>query len=581
MPFRSEPIFTPNTLYNFMPPEVWDKEEWNRSLQQCNRFGLRACAKFIRGETFNMQFRPGFVPGNLMPDTELYSGNITATAAGKATATGIGLVSEVNQLIYNGTTGQSTYITAIDSANVVSVQDDIFLSGNTAAVYDYKSNNGFKVESDQELGILFCRESQNNLSTLTLTGSIVSLDYYYIKVYVSNYTGGTLEVKVGTEIIGTITANGIHEFYGRANGVNIVFETSAAQDFVGCLQLSSFESYTVREDYLTGSYSENMTLFLMENVKDKNDYQIVNGVISFNQSPDIGFPCSCGYYTIEDPYNCKDGILTNSDFTTFDDWTSSNPGTVNWDSTNESLQFKDALSGQKAFTSSFNCPIVCGLIYTIQFEVAEYIGGNVLFNVGGTQAGVNITGNGSYSFDVEIGEDCTQIFEVIAALGGADLDITEINVQYKTGQSFIIATSELVCVCDLEPCEVQILFRNDVDAFGYVYPEGLYNKLVFCGRLRNNIINFNSFENNKDTFGIYSAYYADVDAVEEFVTEWIPPYQARALTVALAHSEVLINGVSYILKSTFTAQSNDDSEMVKVIASVVKKDQRYTFMTRR
>jgi hypothetical protein len=354
-----------------------------------------------------------------------------------------------------------------------------------------------------------------------------------------------------------------------------------AQDFVGCLQLSAFESYTVREDYLIVSYDEDFNQITAEDVTDTLNYQVVNGVILFDINPSDEIPCQCGYISIQQEYDCDvKNLLVNGQFDTFDDWVSSDPSTVGWDSTNFTLQFKDALEGDKAYTGSFNCPIVCGLIYTVKFTIKDYINGNLEFNLGGTISGVNITGNGNYQFDVEIGQDCTQLFEVITALGGANLDIDNIEVSFKTKQFENLAVTELLCVCDKEECEVEIKFRNDVDSFGYVYPTGLFNTLVFCGRLRDNIVNFNTFINNKDTFGNYSTVYANVDALEEFVTEWIPPYQARALTVGLAHSEVYIDGVRYTLKASFTAQNNDDSELVKVIAQVVKTDQRFTTLYR-
>jgi len=582
MPFRSEIELIPNTAYNFLPPDTWERESYNQLLKRCDIIDTRYCTKVNINEPYTIQFRPGFFSGNLMPIDYLFSDAITATTAGKATATGIGLVAEVNQLIFNLTTGASTYITAIDSANVVSVQDDIFLINDVVLVYDYKSNNGFTVTVDQYLGILFCRASQANISTLTLTGAINSGAYYYISVYVSDYTGGELEVKLGTQLIGTITANGHHEFYGRANGSNIVFETSVAQDFVGCLQLSAFESYTVREDYLLGFYDEQFTEIATEDVTDTDNYQVVNGVISFDINASEETPCQCLYLTIEQAYDCDvKNLLVNGNFETFDDWSSSNPGTVGWDSTNFTLQFKDALQGQKAFTNSFNCPLVCGLIYTVKFTIKEYIDGNLEFNLGGTSSGVNITGNGNYQFDVEIGQDCSQIFEVITALGGANLDIDDIEVSFKGKQFEKLAISELLCICNPDPCEMQIKFRNDVDAFGYTYPTGVINTINVCARLRNATIQFNEFLNNKDTFGNYSAIYANVDKTEELVTEWIPPYMANALSVALAHSDVKINGVPYVLRSTFTSNSSDDSEMQKITATVVKADQRYTQMTRK
>jgi hypothetical protein len=56
---------------------------------------------------------------------------------------------------------------------------------------------------------------------------------------------------------------------------------------------------------------------------------------------------------------------------------------------------------------------------------------------------------------------------------------------------------------------------------------------------------------------------------------------AKALTVALSHSAVTINGTAYILRSTFTAQVSDDSEYVKVLATVQKADQTFTYLYRK
>jgi hypothetical protein len=121
-----------------------------------------------------------------------------------------------------------------------------------------------------------------------------------------------------------------------------------------------------------------------------------------------------------------------------------------------------------------------------------------------------------------------------------------------------------------------------VDSFGYAYDEGeITNQLIVCGRLRNSVMQFNELVNNKDTFGNQSIIYANLDNTEEFITEWIPPYMAKALTVALSHSAVTINGTAYILRSTFTAQVSDDSEYVKVLATVQKADQTYTFLYRK
>lgn len=586
MPFREFNEFIPNTPYNFMPPEVWERGEYNQFIQQCGRKDAKYCLKYGFGDVITYQFRPRFVPGNLLPTAQIFGGTISATATGKATATGIGTASAVNQIIFNFTTGESTYITAIDDPDTVSVADDIFLSGNAVIVYPYESNNGFTAGVDANAGIVFCREAGIGASSLTAPNVVTNGQYFYVAVYVYNYTGGQLEVLIGGTSAGYIQANGLHEFYATSAGTSITFQCTSGEDFAGCLALMEMESYEVFSDYYYNTYTEDFTQLLNISIfgTPQLDASFTNGLIEFNVLiPENG--CQCGFNGISEAYPCEtENIIQNGTFEDFTGWESFDPATVERNASNDTLQFKGAAAGAYAgYTGELNCPLLCGVEYTVAFEVTAYVSGNLEVNIGGTLSGVNITGTGNYTFDVTIGEDCSGLIRFIAALGGADMQIDNISILYKEPQYKQIGISELICVCDPEPCEMTIDYRNDVDAFGYAYEfdPTFYNRIRVCARLKNAIIQNISFENNKDTFGNYAAYYANADKVETLETEWIPPYLANAINIALQHSDVKINGVNYILKAAFSQTTNDDTELQKITAQVVKQDQRHTFMTRK
>jgi hypothetical protein len=570
MPFRATEQFIPNTLYNFMPPSRWEGEEWNRYIKTCDKFGDEYCFKINKDEPFTMQFRPRFIGSNLAKTGFLYSNAITTTTAGKATAPNIGVGTAVDQLIFNLDTQQSTYITAIDSTNVVSVADDIFTASDAVLVYDYKSQQ-FSVGLDQDLGILFCNDG--NAGTLTLPNVVINANYFYVSVFVTDYAGGELDVKLGTQVIGTITANGTHEFFGTANGVNLVFDTT---DFIGCLKLAHFECYGVKEDYFLATYDKDFNFVSTEAIRRT----FYNGVLSFEVGPFE--ECSCQYFAIEQESPCmNDESIIDGTFTTSTPWDFPDPGTVNIKS--GELEFKMAAEGDYCeYIGELTCPILCDTEYDIKFEVTSHISGNIVFNVGGTSLGVTITGTGNYSFPLTTGTDCTDVIQIISGSANATFNIDNVSINYKNDVYDTLGISELACICTVDGCDSTITFSNDVDSFGYAYDEGeITNQLIVCGRLRNSVMQFNELVNNKDTFGNQSIIYANLDNTDEFITEWIPPYMAKALTVALSHSAVTINGTAYILRSTFTAQVSDDSEYVKVLATVQKADQTYTFLYRK
>ncbi len=590
MPFRQNIELIPNTPYGLMPTADWNTEAWENFRNRCGETDESQCTNYYFTDTINFQFRPRMTGVNLAATGAVDTGVVTNVTAFKCEVTGIGALATVGALIHNSNTGLTTIVTAIDSANVLSVQDDIFLIvGQSVNLYNYTTPlQGWNVTLDNTYGALFCRTTSASTNTLNLPNSITNGEGYYFSVYVRNYNGGELTVKFGTVTVGTISANGLHEFYGVSNGTGVTFESTGAQNFIGCFDISLFECYKLFLDYTIIVKNKQLNQIFLQNTSatSYSDGGLISGVCTIKTMPVnsvIFESCSCFYLEISETYPCTEDTLINGEFTTFTDWQSSNIGRVNRNAVSNTLEFKGALNGDFAeYISPTLCPILCETDFEIQFEVTAYTNGNLLFDLGGTVQGVNITGTGNYSFDVTTGSDCTEVFKVIAS-GNTQLEIDNLTVKYKEAQYNTLAISELLCVCEPKECDITLSYRNDVNSFGYSYEHNvnLRNYIHACGKLRNRRVQDDESIVFKDTLGTTSQVYSSINTVTEFVTGFIPPYLASAIHVALRHSDVLIDGKQYVCIDSFDQAVSEDTALQKLQALLVLKEQPYSYGYRR
>lgn len=583
MPFRPNIEVIPNDPLGWMPFSDFGKTDWETFRKSCGEHDEGYCRKVYFTDLGNFQFRPAMTPGQLMNTDAIFLGTTTATTAGKCEATGIGTAANVGSLIYNATTGASTYVTGIDSANVVSVNDDIFVSGQIVNLFNYTTNGGWSVTNLPTYGLSFCRPSAASLNSISLPLSISPNTAYYVAVYVRNYQGGELTVKFGTNSVGALSANGLHEFYGVSNGTSITFESTAAQNFIGCLEVDRFEGYELLSDYtltfLAGDLTGLFSFTVPPSGWDENALE--SGVLTFREAETYSGlfeSCQCFYISIQRAYPCTElNIIKNGTFESFFGWESSNPATIERNATNNTLEFKDALNGEYAeYVGELNCPALCGVEYEIQFEVTSYTGGNIVIDVFGEQQGVNITGTGNYSIEVTSPENCTGVFKLIAS-GTTTLELDNLTVKYTETQYEDLAITEKLCVCTPDECEVTISYRNDVNSFGFEYEHDadFRNVINVCGKLRNSRVRDTDIIVNRDTFGTTEAVYSKLDNLQEFVTGLIPPYLANAIHVALRHSDVVIEGKRYVCVDSFEHQISEDSGLQKITALLAPYQQPF------
>jgi len=129
MPFRPNIEVIPNDPLGWMPFSDFGGTDFETFRKSCGEHDEGYCRKVYFTDITNLQFRPAMIPGQIMATDAIFIAVTTATTAGKCEATGIGTAATVGGLLYNASTGASTYITGIDSGNIVSVSDDIFLIG--------------------------------------------------------------------------------------------------------------------------------------------------------------------------------------------------------------------------------------------------------------------------------------------------------------------------------------------------------------------------------------------------------------------------------------------------------------------
>lgn len=583
MPFRPNIEVIPNDPLGFMPFEDFGKTDFETFRKSCGEHDEGYCRKVYFTDLPNWQFRPAMIPGQIMNTDAKYLGTTTATTAGKCEAPGIGTAANVGSLIYNAATGASTYVTSIDSANVVSVNDDIFVSGQVVNLFSYTTTGGWNVTNLPTYGLAFCRPSAASLNSISLPLSISPNTAYYVAVYVRNYQGGELTVKLGTNSVGTLSANGLHEFYGVSNGTSITFESSSAQNFIGCLEVDRFDGYELLTNYtisilsgdLTGLFSFPLTL------SSFNADALKSGVLTIDDPAQYSYlftECQCFYSSLQRAYPCTElNIIKNGTFESFFGWESSDQATIGRNATNNTLKFKAAANGEYAeYVGEFNCPPLCGVEYEIQFLVTEYSGGDIVIDVFGEQQGVNITGTGNYSIEVTTPENCTGVFKLIAS-GTTTLELDNLTVKYTKPQYEDLAVTEKLCVCTPDECEVTISYRNDVNAFGFEYEHDsdFRNTINVCGKLRNSRVRDTDLIVNRDTFGTTEAVYSKLDNLQEFVTGLIPPYLANAIHVALRHSDVVIAGKRYVCIDSFEQQTSEDSGLQKITALLAPYQQPF------
>lgn len=584
MPFRGDIIPLKFDKFHFLPYDRWLKEEWNNRIASCNRIDLPYCQKVALTDPLDrIQFKANYVGANILPVAPGFTGVSGTYLANHVNSTGVGTASEVGYLVHNGGSGATSRVVTVVSANQIELSADIFPTpGQDVFVYQFFGNPaaGWSVVHDSGL-TLFCKASFAGLSTLVPDATIENLKWYYLRVEIRNYVSGEITVLMGGNVAGVIDTNGIHEFYQQSQGAFLEFQSTSLQDFVGCLVLESFELYELNTSDLTVVFSPNQTDILAYGPPTPVTGALLAGVVMDDAAAtwgDItGGECACFYVTMfSDPCYTENYMQSiKSECWELDGANVLIIGTA--------IVFANAEEGESAtYTCGMTCPIQCGEAYQLYFEVYNYESGSVEIRFANGLYSVSADGN--YQFERTPSGLCSglDVFTITATGPGVtSMEITNIQIRKLPVFADANLISEQICACDATDCEVVLDYRNPVNVYGFPYEgpglEGHRNRLRFCGDLSRAKMASNDYQAFKSSTGWYNTVYANLDEVEMLETESMPPYLAKNITVALAHADLLINGVPYVMKDFSQAEEQDNTELVSLNILVVKKDQTETY----
>lgn len=191
----------------------------------------------------------------------------------------------------------------------------------------------------------FCKADGQIIRFTEETPSLEAGKYYQTIIRVTGLTQGSLEIFLGTESIGTVTANGVYSLSGISDDDTFSFVMDS--DFNGCVM--SVENYLLSQDYtlkLKRASDDAVIATLTSSLTYVQEW--IEGNILFDEAMlgtiDGYFTDNkvCVYLEIESP---DDGeVITNGSFTVTnsqsftDEWTVDN--TVSYNAIQDQFQFK-------------------------------------------------------------------------------------------------------------------------------------------------------------------------------------------------------------------------------------------------
>jgi hypothetical protein len=550
-----------------------------RRIYDCDFITPSFCQEADINDVFAFQFKASNIGSELITEffTPVDSGTNTSVSAGKLVDSGANFSSAgvvASYLVLNTSDNFSSYAISPIGTTTLDLNDDIFsATPKNYVIYPIRITGAWKFTT---LGGKFYIDSPSGVSAVTFrnTAYFDSNKWYKVSLTVSDYVGGTLNVFLGTNNIGTITANGNYTFYGTPTGINVDLSFEADADFEGAF--SNFSAYQLNQNYLIEIRDLSDTLVASINHTETTDSLTIGNIIIVSnwaaQLPEDY--CGCYRFWIYDNVGCQlTNVLPNGDFSGDGGWTL----TSNVAITTGELVFTDAT----ATTDSATNYLFCGndaivfdgtTSYTVTFTISNRTEGGVYF-VLGTTSSATYSLDGTYSFTITPGIAFDSMFSIVAAVTETSLTIDNVSVVVADEDLVVDAKSECFHVCDQDNCTIKLSWTNNTNSFGYYYESGFTNYMRLNARIRNAKINDLEFDPFKNSIGIMSMPYYNGQKVEELAVSPIPEYMHNALAVGLSHRTVTIQDVSYIRTGSYTPDWTDDSELAKVVVEVAKVDQ--------
>ena len=549
-----------------------------RRIYDCDFITPSFCQEVDIDDALNFQFKASEQGSELISEFffPIRTANNTSVSTGELIDSGANFSSLgvlASYLVVNNTDNTSSYAIAPIGTTTLTLNDDIF--GTTPENYTIYPIRISGVWKYNVLEGKFYIDVPSGSSTITLRNTTYfdSNKWYKVSLTVNDYVGGTLRVKLGSNTIGTITANGNYTFYGTPTGINIFLSFEADADFKGAF--SNFSAYQLNQTYLIEirDLSDNL-INSINHFESSNSLSIGNVVITEKWSDYLPEDyCGCYRLWVYDNVGCQlTNVLPNGDFASDSGWTLTGAISI----TGGQLVFTDAraLDAATNYLFCLNDAIVFDgtKSYTVTFTISNRTDGGVYFVLGTTNS-ATYSLDGTYSFTITPGIAFDSMFSIVATTTITSLSIDNISVTLSSNDIVVDAKSECFHVCDQDNCTIQISWTNNTNAFGYYYDAGFINYMRLNARIRNAKINDLEFNPFKNSIGVMSMPYYNGQKVEELAISPIPEYMHNALAVGLSHRKVTIQDVAYIRTGAYTPDWTDDSELAKVIVEVAKVNQ--------
>jgi len=557
----------------------WENTAYHKRLGNCFFIGPEYCHPVLNTDYMTFQFKASTTGSNLITPflTPISAGATTSTTADKLNDTGADFTTDgvlANMLVLNTTELTSTFVTAVDSSTVLSIEDDLFLSfPEDYEILPILATGNFRYNQTTDDFYV----SAAAASTITFDAALTIGLWYRIDLEVTDITAGSFTIKLGDNIIATISTVGTHTVYGECQ-TNTDFVITASSTFVGSID-SSISALQLVTDYNLVLFDAETELYVAYAALDatgtlEDSLTIGNVFVStqwYHIAPD------CGNYilgltdgTICDGNMVRGGGMSSNDFWTLDPGITIGGGKLN---------FSSVSAGNVALNNG-GCTIQEGQSYDVLFTISSN---------GGTMVGnfsLIIGDFVVYSHDAATMADPTTVSFSGVALGDSNytsfvaddtctfsIDNYSVSVTPTAIYSDMDGLSECYCVCDTQDCTVVVEYTADQPTFGEFFDSNNYKmRMRVPGRLRNDTTPTLDFDPFKSTLDNQVQPYNNLNRAEELATQFMPAWAHNSLAVILMHPIVYLDTVLYVCTGVHTPNWGD-SELAEGNSKVMKKNQ--------
>lgn len=367
---------------------------------------------------------------------------------------------------------------------------------------DIVDNGTFASSSSWVVGTNWTIASNTAYHTAGASGNLYqavpfsSSGYYKIIVTVSNMTSGSLTVKVGLTVKGTITANGTYEYWqsGPVFGTGLTFAASsdcqADINYVSVLYMNKYMKVVIYDA------SDNSQAAILENADGYFDFQNQYWTTTINWGA-LGLSYGCYYIGVADECTntCSQLYLAGQDFYEESFWTEA----VNNNATTtlillNNVWLYESTSVVGTGTLTANYAICSGRTYVVTYTLSGLAGNATATIKCGTSAGTTRSANGTYT-DTIVSNGTTFSINFASSTNPSNFWISAMTVTGIDAELTTNYTSNRFLYTDNVNCSHMITMVCDENSFGmgfvntgFIPRARIESKLILSGYPQSRVI---------------------------------------------------------------------------------------------